>query len=197
MLLIKGITPEIYFGNAELEQAPLSDYLTVHGDWLGRVNVNTAREEVIAAIIAGHTGNMDMGMAQQIYDEARHTPFDQVGRLRQFIPPPPAAQRPRGRIRRPEQGGPPVRQPDARREQQLQHAQSLERMFRVNSYGFRIHGDGMMGDAMVRVEAYVLRHPYDMREVEERLSRLGTEFQQEFYQIPRQMFRILDWKVVL
>ena len=138
-----------------------------------------------------------MGVAQQIYDEARHTPFDQVGRLRQYIPPPPAAQRPRGRIRRPEQGGPPERQPDPRREQQLQHTQSLERMFRVNSHGFRIHGDGMMGETMVRVEAYVLRHPYDMREVEERLSRLGTEFQQEFQQIPRQMFRIIDWKVIL
>lgn len=197
LLLIKGITPEVYFGNAELEQEPLSEYLTVHGDWLGRVNVNTAREDVVAAVIAGHTGNMDLSAAQQIYDEARHAPFENLSRLRSFVPPPPAAQqRRRGRVRRPADGGAPVLdQADPRQEQDRAHSEALERMFRVNSNAFRIYGDGMMDDAMVRVEAYVLRHPYDMREVEERLASLGA-YQEEFFDLPRHMFRILDWKVI-
>ena len=69
-------------------------------------------------------------------------------------------------------------------------------MFRFNSNIFRIYGDGMMEDAGVRVEAYVFREPYDPADIEEEMTRLGTQYQQEFNDLPRQMFRILDWKIV-
>ena len=194
LLLVKGITPERYFGDAEQGQQPLSEYLTVHGDWDGRVNVNTAQEDVIAAIIAGHTGNLDVSIAEQIYDEARHAPFEDVSQLSSYIPAPPVERTPRTR-RPPRIDG--REQPlDPRDEQRRQHSEALSQMFRVNSNCFRIHGDGMMGDTMVRVEAFVFRHPYDEREIEERLARLGGGFEQEFYDISRQMFRILDWKTV-
>jgi len=193
LLLIKGITPELYFGDAEQEQLPLSEYLTVHGDWDGKINVNTAREEVIAAVIAGHTGTMDMTIAQQIYDEARMAPFDDVSKLRPYVPAPPAQEARRTRRTRAPLDDP---QLDSRAEQRRQQNDALAAMFRVNSNCFRIYGDGMMNDTMVRLEAYVLRHPYDEREFEEALTRLGAAFEQEFYDISRQMFRILDWKVV-
>ncbi len=196
LLLIKGITPEFYFGDAENEQAPLSEYLTVHGDWLGRINANTAREDVIAAIVAGHTGTMDIGIGQQIYDEARTTPFEDVSRLRQFVPTPPAEpnNQPR-RVRRPTEGGPPVAV-NPRDAQRRQQTETLSRMFRVNSNAFRIHGDGLFDDVQVRIEAFVFRQPYDQAEIEERMARLGNQFEQEFQEIPRQLFRILDWKVI-
>ncbi len=197
LLLIKGITPEIYFGDADQEQLPLSEYLTVHGDWLGRINVNTAQEDVIAAIIAGHTGNLDVTIAEQIYDEARLAPFEDISQLRNFIPMPqveaPLQTQPLGATQQRDAAGQPISPRDLQRRQQ---SEALSEMFRVNSNSFRIYGDGMMGDTMVRVEAYVFRHPYDEREVEEPLTRLGGTFEQEFYDISRQMFRVLDWKVI-
>ncbi len=201
LLLIKGITPEIYFGNANQDQLPLSEYLTVHGDWRGRVNVNTAHEDVIAAIIAGHTGNLDVMIAEQIYDEARQAPFEEVGQLRNYIPLPAVEPGPPTRQRRQPPGllqqQPGVQQElTPREEQRLRQSEALSEMFRVNSNCFRIYGDGMMDEAMVRVEAYVFRHPYDEREIEESLSQLGAALEQEFYDVSRQMFRILDWKVV-
>jgi general secretion pathway protein K len=194
LLLIKGITPELYFGDPEQEQEPLSEYLTVHGDWQGRVNVNTAREEVIAAIIAGHTGSQDLAAAQQIYDEARMAPIDNASQLQQYIP--------ETRVETDKQdnlaGGLTQNMSDAnmRSLRRQQQQQSVEAMFRFNSNIFRIYGDGMMEDAGVRVEAYVFREPYDPADIEEEMSRLGTQYQQEFNDLPRQMFRILDWKIV-
>lgn len=196
LLLIKGITPELYFGNAEEEQLPLSEYLTVHGDWSGRVNVNTAREEVIASVIGGKTGNVDITVAQQIYDEARQAPFEDVSRLSPYISMPPEedpVQRNR-RSRNPLQDPQEPRDPRAQRRRQ--QSEAMSGMFRVNSNVFRIYGDGMKDDVMVRCEVYVFRHPYDEREVEDEMSRLGTQAEQDFYDISRQMFRILDWKVL-
>lgn len=193
LLLIKGIIPELYFGDPEQEQLPLSEYLTVHGDWAGRVNVNTASEEVIAAIIAGHTGNMDQAAAQQIHDEARTAPFEDLSRLRQYIPPPPADGR--RRVRRPRDGGPP-QEVDQRELQRRAQSDQLNRMFRINSNAFRIYGDGLADDIMVRVEAYVFRIPYDDREIEERLARIGPQYSQDLNEFATQLFRILDWKVI-
>jgi len=199
ILLIKGITPELYFGNAaedeEEQQLPLSEYLTVHGDWAGRVNVNTAREEVIAAVIGGKTGNMDMAVAQQIYDEARQAPFEDVSRLSPYIQMPPDEETAPDRRRNPVI--PPEEEAASPRAlQRRQQGQAISGMFRVNSNVFRIYGDGMKDDVMVRCEAYVFRQPYDEREIEDQRSRLGSTAEQDFYDISRQMFRILDWKIV-
>jgi hypothetical protein len=80
--------------------------------------------------------------------------------------------------------------------QRRQQSQAMSGMFRVNSNVFRIYGDGMKDDVMVRCEAYVFRQPYDEREIEDQRSRLDTTAEQDFYDISRQMFRILDWKIV-
>lgn len=193
LLLIKGITPELYFGDEKQEQLPLSEYLTVHGDWQGRVNVNTAREEVIAAVLAANTGNADLGAAQQIYDEARMAPIDNVSQLRSYVPAPPVDPAARQRRARRNDRGQNV---DDRALQQQLHNESIESMFRFNSNVFRIYGDGLKEDAMVRIEAYVFRDPYDPREIEEQVAQLGMQVEQEFNDLPRQMFRILDWKIV-
>ncbi|MCK5862825.1 MAG: type II secretion system minor pseudopilin GspK [Candidatus Hydrogenedentes bacterium] len=194
LLLIKGLTSELYFGNAEEEQKPLSEYMTVHGDWAGRVNVNTAREEVIAAVIGGKTGNTDITVAQQIYDEARMAPFEDVSRLSQYVQLPPEAMPSRRNRRNRNPMEEEQQNPQARRRRQ--RGEAMSSMFRVNSNAFRIYGDGMMDEVLVRCEVYVFRHPYDEREVEEEMSRLGTSAEQDFYDISRQMFRILDWKIM-
>lgn len=56
LLLIKGITPEIYFGEDTKDQKarPLSDFLTVHGHWGGAINVNTAQPEIVEAMAFGY-----------------------------------------------------------------------------------------------------------------------------------------------
>jgi len=71
LLLIKGITPQIYHGAAN---APgLADYMTVHGlvtgagnafKWPGRININTADIPVLAALLG--TENQDL--AQALYE---------------------------------------------------------------------------------------------------------------------------------
>ena len=195
LLLIKGITPELYFGNAEEEQLPLSEYLTVHGDWEGRVNVNTAREEVIAAVIGGKTGNTDLMIAQQIYDEARQAPFEDVSRLRPYIPLPAEEAVPTNRRRRrvPMQA---EEELSPRALQRRQQSEALSSMFRVNSNCFRIYGDGMKDEVMVRCEVYVFRQPYDEREIDEAMSKLGSSSEMDFPDISRQMFRVLEWKIV-
>ncbi|MEK7793304.1 MAG: general secretion pathway protein GspK, partial [Candidatus Hydrogenedentota bacterium] len=52
LLLIPGITPEVYYGNPDKEQLPLPDLLTVHGHPEGKINVNTAPIPVLEAHFA-------------------------------------------------------------------------------------------------------------------------------------------------
>ena len=71
LLLIKGITPELYYGQ---EETPgLSQYMTVHGmtvgagtafSWPGRININTADLPVLAALL----GIESEEMAQSLFD---------------------------------------------------------------------------------------------------------------------------------
>jgi general secretion pathway protein K len=71
LLLIKGITPELYYGS---EESPgLSQYMTVHGmrlgtgttfNWPGRININTADLPVLAALL----GVENEDMVQTLYD---------------------------------------------------------------------------------------------------------------------------------
>jgi general secretion pathway protein K len=71
LLLIKGITPELYYGQGETPG--LSQYMTVHGmtlgagtsfTWPGRININTAALPVLAALL----GIENEEMAQSLYD---------------------------------------------------------------------------------------------------------------------------------
>ncbi len=71
LLLIKGITPELYYGKGETPG--LSHHMTVHGvtlgagtafNWPGRININTADLPVLAALL----GIENEEMAQSLYD---------------------------------------------------------------------------------------------------------------------------------
>jgi general secretion pathway protein K len=71
LLLIKGITPELYYGQGETPG--LSHHMTVHGmtlgagtafSWPGRININTAGLPVLAALM----GIESEEMAQTLYD---------------------------------------------------------------------------------------------------------------------------------
>ncbi len=71
LLLIKGITPELYYG--EGETPGLSHHMTVHGmtlgagtafNWPGRININTADLPVLAALL----GIENEEMAQSLFD---------------------------------------------------------------------------------------------------------------------------------
>jgi len=71
LLLIKAITPELYYGQGETPG--LSHYMTVHGmtlgsgtafNWPGRININTAGLPVLAALM----GTENVEMAQSLFD---------------------------------------------------------------------------------------------------------------------------------
>jgi len=61
LLLIKGITPAVYFGDPDQDQWPLPDLLTVHGDAKGRVNINTAKVELLTAMGDALNGKPELG----------------------------------------------------------------------------------------------------------------------------------------
>ena len=72
LLMVRGITLELFFGDAEQEQLPLPELLTVHGDSDGQVNINTAELEVLDAVC------MTMGqggLAGMLAEERLDTPF--------------------------------------------------------------------------------------------------------------------------
>jgi len=71
LLLIKGITPELYYGSKD--KPGLAQYMTVHGlvvgegttfNWPGRININTADAPVLAALL----GVENQDLAQAFYD---------------------------------------------------------------------------------------------------------------------------------
>jgi general secretion pathway protein K len=224
LLLIKGVTPALYFGDPEQNQLPLSEYLTVNGDPNGAVNVNTAAEEVLAAMLGAQNGNADMTQAQMIYDEARTQPYEDLSRLSGFVSPAPGVTpgqgtgttkpatpkpaagggtgRPGGLMQKsmdgpekqlgagsgfgssgsgfgqsaltgttkPIAGKPGTNKPgsaaDLQQQQRQQQLSQVKQLFRVNSNVFRIYGDGMLDEVLVRIEAYVWRTPLDISTLE-------------------------------
>jgi type II secretory pathway component PulK len=152
LLLIKGMTPELYYGNPEEEQLPLSEYLTVHGDTQGRININTAPLELLQSVFEVTGG--DPAVADEVYETVRvEQPYTDVGQVQGLLPeaePDPAQSQ---RERR--------RQERAQVEQGLEPGQQqglTSQIFRVSSNVFRIYGDGMQGDTLVRIIAYVYRN---------------------------------------
>jgi general secretion pathway protein K len=214
LLLIKGFTPALYFGDPEQEQLPLSEYLTVHGDPNGAVNVNTATEEVLAAVLGAQSGNADVTQAQMIYDEARTQPYEDLSRLAGIISPAPGTTPGQGATTKPGAAKPPTTKPaggigsmmqksldapekqlggfgsgfgagkpaltgttkpvttkpgsaaDLQQQQRQQQLSQVKQLFRVNSNVFRIYGDGMLDEVLVRIEAYVWRTPLDISTLE-------------------------------
>ena len=177
LLLIPGITPEVYYGDPDKDQLPLSDLLTVHGHPQGRVNVNTAPFEVLMAhfMVDDRFPGDPAAMAEDLF---RHLdefgPFTSLEQLQQanYLPTPEEQQQQQ------QQGD----------QQQNENENEDENdpdnpplpveppMLDVLSYVFRIDGDGEAGNAMVRVQAYVWRDTV--------ASGAGN------------MFRVIDWNVI-
>jgi general secretion pathway protein K len=133
LLLLAGVTPDVYFGDPEEEQLPLSSLLTVHGDPRGRLNVNTAAPEALLAV--GEALGAGGGFAEAIVDERERAPFESEDDLEG-----------RGVIPR-------ARDEEERRED------PLRRYLVVESDRFLLKGDGFSNEAMVRHEANVWRAP--------------------------------------
>lgn len=167
LLLLPGITPEVFFGDdeAEFAQLPLSELLTVHGHPEGRVNVNTAPFEVLEAMFAADGRSPDPSQKAdailQHLDE--FGPYRSIEELRsegilQVLQP----TRPRNENEDENQPRAQLPPPD---------------LFDVASEVFRIQGDGQSNDAQVRVEAFVWRDTHGS----------GAA----------QMFRIIEWRIIL
>jgi general secretion pathway protein K len=140
LLLIPGITPEIYFGREDFEEVPLFELMTVHGHPEGRININTAPEIVVDAFLTninnmtktlddvmgkrdsgGYTSNADL-IGEQLVRAAPGTPANPDS-----------------------EGGPPsLPEPDWD-------------MFTVYSEVFRIRSDVQHFDTQLRIEAYAYR----------------------------------------
>ncbi|HPG66196.1 MAG TPA: general secretion pathway protein GspK [Candidatus Hydrogenedentes bacterium] len=140
LLLIRGVTPELYFGLAneaqeeedvppEEQLMPLTDLLTVHGDPGGLINVNTAQPELLEALFevwpSANPGLVDLIMTRRadsmpfISEEDALSVFGTAGK------------------------------------DEIQPADVVT----VASKVFRIYGDGLTEDTQVRIEAYVWRKP--------------------------------------
>ena len=132
LLLVAGITPEIYFDlnrdpeeTQELRQqedelypvSSLPDLLTACGSIEGKININTARPELLMALF------QDPAAVDTILAAQQQTPFQDVQDL-----------------------GTSVSLPN-----------EFNDLLDVKSNVFRIQGDGFVDDVMVRVEAYVVR----------------------------------------
>jgi general secretion pathway protein K len=189
LLLIADIPPEFFFDalvyirGESMDQkddtegpVPLSDLLTVHGEPSGAVNVNTARPEVLDALM-GATGDTNGAAIEDILQMRLEEPFKSV---QDFYS--------RAGVHAPQQQGK-TKTPAGKNSSTNQSAAKAastttssgnsnnasttasgnnsgttsgattqsQGPFTVRSDIFRIYGDGQMGDVMVRVEAYVFR----------------------------------------
>jgi general secretion pathway protein K len=131
LLLVRGVTAALFFGDPEMEQLPLTELCTVHGHRNGRININTAEPEVLTAV--GDAMGM-AGLAELVLEERQRAPFQNNNDLEQ-----------RGII--PPQQNTPGDQAGSRR----------TRPFTVSSTSYRLHGDGISGDSRVRIEAFLTR----------------------------------------
>ncbi len=140
LLLIRGITPEIFFGDPELDEVPLTELLTVHGHSQGRINANTAERELLAAVFEQRDG--DAGIADSIVEEREEQPFESLDDLVRAGYEDQSAEESQATSSQP--GG----------EQEAAYAPLLD----VAGHVFRIRGDAQGREAHVRIEAYVWRN---------------------------------------
>lgn len=177
LLLLPGITPEIYFGIPSKEERlnevelsaeeggrqliPLFELFTVHGHPEGKININTT--PIPGEIMTSVSIAQDlpyMGIEETIQRLEENNPFVSEQELNA------APYSLSARARREEEPGngtgealPPS-------------------MFTVESNVFRILSDAQSNDSEVRIEAYVFRDPSDNQNPEP------------------QLFRVLDWRVI-
>lgn len=206
LLLIKGMTPDLYFGAKGLDtpQLPLSEFLTVHGDWLGRINPNTVYIEyetgLCDVLAAMRTGWVDSGMAAEVDYEAMvqdmlnaedaTSAFQSVEDISGYVTHVDLT------------GTDENHQNQSQSQTQQTRAQGevLRQMFTVHSHVFRIYGDALLDDIMVRNEVYVLRVPKDQSLMDWPSGNVNLPFTNPMPQvegaIPEEFYRILEWKVI-
>ena len=138
LLLVAGMTPELFFGDPQNieEFPPLTELLTVHGDPLGRINVNTAPYPVLEAMAdaVGQSGVSQMALTWQENGDPVTSRSD--AEARGLLDP---REDSRGR---PGQARPAERKPE---------------VWLWSSDVFQIEGMGMHENAMVRIQAFVWR----------------------------------------
>jgi type II secretory pathway component PulK len=213
LLLIKGMTTDLFFGAKGLDnpQLPLSEYLTVHGDWLGRINPNTVYIEyetgLCDVLAAMSVGWVDAGMAAEVRHEqlvedmlnaeddthAFQSVDDLAGYVEHVDLGDAGTERPRRNRDRDEND-------DGNGNQSRAQAEVLRHMFTVYSHVFRIHGDALLDELMVRNEVYVLRVPQDQAMLDWPSGNDNLPFVNPMPQtdgaIPEEFYRILEWKVI-
>lgn len=128
LLMVAGITPDLYFGNVEEDIPALYDLLTVHGHRRGLVNVNTARYELLRAL--GEECQIG-DYAEGILAQRESAPYNDVSEIEnQFnLNPPDDPNVP-----------PPCKPPHT-----------------TLSQAFHVQGDGMVNGVVTRIDAYVWR----------------------------------------
>lgn len=177
LLLVPGMTPELFFGLPEEEQLPLTDLLTVHGHPEGRINANTAPREVLEAMgeALGRTGLADL-----VIEAREQAPFQQEDDLEAM-----------GVIEAPDEEGLEGDEDDEAEdggggggeesgEDESGNNDQLWRPFGVQGGVFRIRGDAEVGGSMVRIEAFVERP----------VSAEGA------FTAASNTWRLLDWRVI-
>jgi hypothetical protein len=184
LLLIADIPPEFFFdalvylrgGQMDEKEEPsgplpLSELLTVHGEPTGAVNVNTARPEVLDALLGAagdNTGAAIGDILQMRLEEPFHSAQDFSSRTGVHAP---QQQGTKPTTTSPGQAKPttPVSRsaakvltattpkPNNPKNPTLDTTPQSQGPFTVRSDIFRIYGDGQMNNVMVRIEAYVFR----------------------------------------
>lgn len=129
LLLVRGMTPEIYFGDPSLDQVPLPELLTTNGQSNGQINLNTAPYELLLSMgeAIGTPGLADIAI-----QERELSPFLSIEDIESRGVVPAAAENEEGETRQ-------------------------VRPFIVNSNVFRIRGNGLSGDGRVRIEVLLWR----------------------------------------
>ncbi|HPC17256.1 MAG TPA: general secretion pathway protein GspK [Candidatus Hydrogenedentes bacterium] len=231
LLLIQGITPDLYFNcnRTETGAAPimdpmrpdqtnpgLSDLLTVHGDPQGIVNVNTARPEVLEALITSANGG-NAAPVEEIVRRRTTEPFESLQMMQQETGCPPIP------LMTPDMqaalatgasvtaGSPSGKEPkQSRQSQQQAPLETGADALSVSSTMFKICGDGVCNGAMARIEAFVFRTPMEARSMQTSPQTAGRSFNarkvaglkafnpgsQTTSSNALEAFHILDWRVI-
>jgi type II secretory pathway component PulK len=216
LLLVKGMTPALFFGAKGIDppQLPLTEFLTVHGDWLGRINPNTVYidyESGISDVLEAYAfgwQEAEPDLIQEIDYEAMIQDMvaveDVSGTLQSadelkgyvtFGNIPTVDDDGRGgRGRNGQNSGSQTQQNRAQEE-------IVRYMFTVYSHVFRIQGDAMLDDLLVRNEAYVFRTPEDVGLLEfpggnNQLQTANPFPPLPVVTMPEEFYRILEWKVI-
>ncbi|MFP4173479.1 MAG: type II secretion system minor pseudopilin GspK [Candidatus Hydrogenedentota bacterium] len=136
LLLVQGVTPELFYGDPEEDQLPLPRLLTVNGHPEGQINVNTAAFETLEAM--GEALDGRLALADVVIRERESAPFtDRENLESRGVYSPPRSRRGRGRG----------------------EGRDVRHYVTVQSSMFKLIGDGMMDNAAARIEAHVWRDP--------------------------------------